>query len=729
MHFNKERKQMNAIKTKKNRGLWFLPLSMGLLIASIFAFQSAFALTDYVFFSVNGDTTGTVMTQGDSIGWGSNCETGAMTMWEIWLDINHNDVIDSLVDYNLVTYSAADGDVSPSGGLPDINPVPDGWYITPEMIIAIAPGQYIFRATDLSDTTTDQIIVACSPMSSPPNIFSGHVTIVGHPAPDSIHLRNIWVEADLMGEELQMWAALTDDSGYFEIPVGGVGTGQQYEIMSTNIPGYVTPASQIQTASGIITNIDFDYTAPTDSLYGQIKDENGTVITIPARVYCNPMFSGAGNKDVQSVDGNYCIYFGSSEHGLWYAGVSQDNLVPTYVVPDGFGFDNDTSSSIYHDFVCYTADTVLFARVTENGATPSHQYMLYAQSDSLRCQTVSVSDTGAANVATLHITSQDMSHWRLDVSSWDDRYPIPAGYILEGGSSGNHQPGDTVALNFISGVAVHDTLKLDPGDQPINWFYTNIGLNNGNANYHSNPDNNGVFAIYADTGTYSMNVFCNGYLNDPPNRTVHLTHDTTGGLGFTMNWTHCRVTGTLVNASLPIPYDLALIAHTGDGYSGYRASTMVDRNTGNYVLILCDGVWTIDPPNLQNRQAPTPPVITINEVPDTVRVVDIVYTVLGVDNTDQLPTQFNLMQNYPNPFNSSTAIEFNLAAKTHVTIEVVNLLGEKVKTLIDKDTPAGTHRVNWNGTDNSNKTVSSGLYLYRIKAGNFDQTRKMLLLK
>jgi hypothetical protein len=175
--------------------------------------------------------------------------------------------------------------------------------------------------------------------------------------------------------------------------------------------------------------------------------------------------------------------------------------------------------------------------------------------------------------------------------------------------------------------------------------------------------------------------------------------------------------------------DLSVFAHTGSGTTGYSTMAMVDRNTGTFELHLCDGTWTIDPPYLQNRQAPSAPVVIVGEIPDTVKSQDIVYTVLGIDDANQLPTQYSLMQNYPNPFNSSTSIEYTVPIKTHVTIEVVNLLGETVKTLIDKELSAGVHRVNWNGTDNAGKAISSGIYLYRIKTGDFNQTKKMILVK
>ncbi|MEW6049537.1 MAG: CHAP domain-containing protein [Candidatus Zixiibacteriota bacterium] len=90
----------------------------------------------------------------------------------------------------------------------------------------------------------------------------------------------------------------------------------------------------------------------------------------------------------------------------------------------------------------------------------------------------------------------------------------------------------------------------------------------------------------------------------------------------------------------------------------------------------------------------------------------------------QLPVTFALNQNYPNPFNPVTVIAYSLPAATHVTLDVFNILGQKVATLVDAAQPAGDHQVTWDASANS-----SGVYLYRITMGDAVETKKMLLLK
>ena len=87
------------------------------------------------------------------------------------------------------------------------------------------------------------------------------------------------------------------------------------------------------------------------------------------------------------------------------------------------------------------------------------------------------------------------------------------------------------------------------------------------------------------------------------------------------------------------------------------------------------------------------------------------------------------LSNYPNPFNPETTINYQLPENGNVRLAVYNLKGQKVKTLVDKTLESGNHIVIWNGTDENNKSVSSGIYFYKIKTDNHEETRKMILMK
>lgn len=106
--------------------------------------------------------------------------------------------------------------------------------------------------------------------------------------------------------------------------------------------------------------------------------------------------------------------------------------------------------------------------------------------------------------------------------------------------------------------------------------------------------------------------------------------------------------------------------------------------------------------------------------------------ITGVEEDQQglnIPKKFDLQQNYPNPFNSATIIEYTLPSASQVEISIYNILGQKIRTLVDEVKPAGVHTVWWDGSDNNGKEVSSGVYFYQIKTAQFTHARKMLLLK
>ncbi len=104
----------------------------------------------------------------------------------------------------------------------------------------------------------------------------------------------------------------------------------------------------------------------------------------------------------------------------------------------------------------------------------------------------------------------------------------------------------------------------------------------------------------------------------------------------------------------------------------------------------------------------------------------------AVSNDDNISPQigsFALYPNSPNPFNPSTTISFANDRPACVKLEIFNIKGQKVRTLVDETLSAGTHRVVWDGTDELGRSVSSGLYMYRLSAPDFVKTRKMMMLK
>jgi len=104
-------------------------------------------------------------------------------------------------------------------------------------------------------------------------------------------------------------------------------------------------------------------------------------------------------------------------------------------------------------------------------------------------------------------------------------------------------------------------------------------------------------------------------------------------------------------------------------------------------------------------------------------------TATGIEKSGLSPKEFGITQNYPNPFNPSTVINYSVPKEVVVSIKIYNSLGQLVKTLVNENKSSGVYSVTWFGDNNLGAKVTSGVYFYRITAGNYIQVKKMLLLK
>ncbi|NUQ42566.1 MAG: T9SS type A sorting domain-containing protein, partial [Calditrichaceae bacterium] len=126
--------------------------------------------------------------------------------------------------------------------------------------------------------------------------------------------------------------------------------------------------------------------------------------------------------------------------------------------------------------------------------------------------------------------------------------------------------------------------------------------------------------------------------------------------------------------------------------------------------------------------------ITVTDAGNASASEDIVVTVIPLVGIaplagGEMPREFALQQNYPNPFNPETRIKFQLPSAQAVTLTVYNVLGQKVRTLINERLEAGYYEAVWDGLNEQGQTLASGVYLYRMEAGDYRTVRRMVLLK
>lgn len=158
----------------------------------------------------------------------------------------------------------------------------------------------------------------------------------------------------------------------------------------------------------------------------------------------------------------------------------------------------------------------------------------------------------------------------------------------------------------------------------------------------------------------------------------------------------------------------------------------IDPNSGTILAgQSADITVTYNASNLVEGEYTANITITSNDPAEPEVIIPVTLTVGYVGSEpDVLPVVTKLQGNYPNPFNPTTTISFAVAQTSlFVNIEVFNIKGQKVKTLVDKILPAGNHTIVWNGEDEKSKSVSSGVYFYKMKTRNYLSSKKMILLK
>ena len=104
-------------------------------------------------------------------------------------------------------------------------------------------------------------------------------------------------------------------------------------------------------------------------------------------------------------------------------------------------------------------------------------------------------------------------------------------------------------------------------------------------------------------------------------------------------------------------------------------------------------------------------------------------TAVEEEEQSQIPIKFALLPNFPNPFNVSTTIRFDLAKEAWVRLEIINALGQPIRTLVDGPHRAGYASIQWNGQDDAGRDIASGVFLYRLRTSKQMEMRKLLLLR
>jgi hypothetical protein len=176
------------------------------------------------------------------------------------------------------------------------------------------------------------------------------------------------------------------------------------------------------------------------------------------------------------------------------------------------------------------------------------------------------------------------------------------------------------------------------------------------------------------------------------------------------------------SGTYPLEYRIASLSDTG------RIELMNSKDTIVSVSNLpATGSWT--------AWQSVPAVVKLTEGPQVIRMYASkggfrlnwirFLSITGVrDNDSRVVREFQLSQNYPNPFNPSTTIKYQVPKTSVVTLKIFDILGRKIAFLVNEQKPAGTYSIQWDASN-----IPSGVYFYRLHAGSFIETKRMILLK
>ena len=175
-------------------------------------------------------------------------------------------------------------------------------------------------------------------------------------------------------------------------------------------------------------------------------------------------------------------------------------------------------------------------------------------------------------------------------------------------------------------------------------------------------------------------------------------------------------------------------------YSTSRARTAGDGTEGDLIHVtyeLADGASLPDQvtfyfglANLPGTSMDPELLNVVCGYPDADNPVAVSTSAVGIDGNETIPDEFALNQNYPNPFNPSTQISFDVPqGGEHIMLNIYNILGQNVSTLVNGIMNPGTYTMEWNATDEAGNPVASGIYFYELRSSSFTARKKMLLIR
>ena len=333
-----------------------------------------------------------------------------------------------------------------------------------------------------------------------------------------------------------------------------------------------------------------------------------------------------------------------------------------------------------------------------------------------------------------HETSDFLQYWSMSPPAWNAGYWDSLTYDANGHKSNDFQKVwedsiwvNNIQINYTYDVNGHATRWLIQGWNDTGW------VNSYQYIFTYDVNGNETSSLYQTWNwTWSGSEWENGqeYIftyNASGNLTSYVDQyvlDTTWVISFQVSLTYGE-NGHIASALIQTPYGNGWVNANQYSYSydanGNLTSDLYQTWNGSGWVNNSQDSCTYDANGNLTRYLDQ---IWLSEWTNNYQDIYAYQSVTGVKETPKLPNQFALSQNYPNPFNPSTQISYTLAKPSIVTLNIYNLLGQQIATLVNDKNEPGEHSISWNALN-----IPSGVYFYRIVAGDFVQTKKMVLIK
>ena len=668
--------------------------------------------------SVNGPFTSPLtITSGDSLFIKMDVTPLGAVQTTYYLDVNENHVIDStdlLIDGEFIF----DNNTMPPGMI-DLD-------MTEGVIVAFLDTEtppsmtVIIEAKEDEDSVTAIVI-----FENRPAIYTLSGNIYDQEGHDLV---GAWV---FVSDSTGTVADASDTLGYYSVPVNA-GT---YDIEVKHLSGIYSSFDTTIFISGN-TTLDATLSRLTSYIRGYVRDESSDPISNVE------VWNDRGANTITDTNGMYVLMV-TSGSGMF--GLNDETLLPNHLNPQTHNYTIGEGDSIVNNsvsnFVCYTANSTISGQVLENGSVPGRSYRLFGWSDILQNTTWTISDQSGNYSLPVH-SSMLMPMYNVNIDDWDDRYPWLPGYYPDtmysfispytSGIDFNFLPAETLFADpftgdmispdwgswntFVSGSPYGgSTVQIENNRLKVHSISSSGTSGYGilsrkpfsihNREYRVYVDNsmlmetnNSVRIILTDKqwnweGPESFRnslqlVFERNMLNERRWRLMRTVDGVSSDI-----WTSSDSTGHHILFQFIDPDTLVLKIHGIEDYRG---------QWGNHFSMAYVYLSEFN---------------TYNETSAPVYFDEFFVGPLGATSVRELGgpqlREFSINQNYPNPFNPVTLIQYEVPMQSRITIDVYNILGEHVSTLVNELQSAGRYEASFYGNQ-----LPSGVYYYRMNASD-----------